>query len=389
MPIALISADNHLAVMAALFTLAALALAAEKTRVGAQLTGAVVAILGAVVASNLDLIPHAAPAYDFVFDYIVPALIPLYLFKADLRRLFFETTRMTMAFLLASVGTVSGAVVAVLLLDLSALGMNAGIDASLREPAIAGLFTSTYIGGSVNYAALGEITGLSRDASFFSAATATDNLFSALYLAGLALLPAWRWLGRRFTPRDHSAASGGGKLGRATTSTLAASLALALSVVALADALTAWLDAQSWRYALITLLALVPATLCPKQMARLHGAFELGILLSFVFFAAIAAGADVVAMIRIAPLLILLVVILLTAHALVTFGFGAWLGFSLPELITASNAAVLGATTAPALAAAKGWRDLITPGVLVGVFGYAIGTFAGTAVYRFWHWFAA
>jgi uncharacterized membrane protein len=109
--------------------------------------------------------------------------------------------------------------------------------------------------------------------------------------------------------------------------------------------------------------------------------------LSFVFFAAIAAGADVVAMIEIAPLLILLVVILLTVHALVTFGLGSLLGFSLPELITASNAAVLGATTAPALAAAKGWRDLVTPGVLVGLFGYALGTFAGTAVYRFWHWF--
>ena len=94
-------------------------------------------------------------------------------------------------------------------------------------------------------------------------------------------------------------------------------------------------------------------------------------------------------MIQIAPLLILLVAILLTIHALVTFGFGKLLGFSLPELITASNAAVLGATTAPALAAAKGWRELITPGVLIGVFGYALGTFAGTAVYQFWHWFMA
>ena len=91
-------------------------------------------------------------------------------------------------------------------------------------------------------------------------------------------------------------------------------------------------------------------------------------------------------MIQIAPLLILLVAILLIVHALITFGFGKLLGFSLPELITASNAAVLGATTAPALAAAKEWRDLITPGVLVGVLGYALGTFAGTAVYQFWSW---
>ena len=48
------------------------------------------------------------------------------------------------------------------------------------------------------------------------------------------------------------------------------------------------------------------------------------------------------------------------------------------------NAAILGATTAPALAAARGWHDLVTPGVLVGVFGYALGTFTGTAIFHFW-----
>lgn len=375
--------------MAVLFALATLGILAEKTRTGAQLTGAVIAILGAIIAANLNIIPHAAPAYDFVFEYFVPVLIPLFLYQADLRRIFFETTRMTMAFLLASAGTLSGAIVAVLLLDLSTLGIAATIEPSLREPAIAGLFTSTYIGGSVNYAALGEITGLREDASFFSAATATDNLFSALYLVMLATLPGWNWLVKRYPARTHDAAHHAAAARHATPLTLALSVTLALLTVAIADALTAWLDISNWRYALITLLVTISATLFPRQMARLHGSFELGILLSFVFFATIAAGANVLAMIQIAPLLILLVAILLTVHALVTFGFGKLLGFSLPELITASNAAVLGATTAPALAAAKGWRELITPGVLIGVFGYALGTFAGTAVYQFWHWFMA
>ncbi|SDY83669.1 DUF819 family protein [Nitrosomonas sp. Nm33] len=386
MLISLISADNHFAIMAALFAIATLAILAERTRIGAQLTSANIAILAAIIAANVNIIPHAAPAYDFVFEYFVPMLLPLFLFKADLRRLFFETTRMTMAFLLACIGTIIGTIVAMLLLDLSSLGTGAAIDASLREPAIAGLFTSTYIGGAVNYAALGEITRLREDASFFSAATATDNLFSALYLAMLAVLPSWSWLVRRYLPRNHDLATHNSELGHPTPLTLAMSLTLALLTVATGDALTAWLNTPDWRYAMITLLAVIIATLFPKQMARLHGDFELGILLSLIFFAAIAAGANVLAMIQIAPLLILVVVILLTVHALITFGFGKLLGFSLPELITASNATVLGATTAPALAAAKGWRDLITPGVLIGVFGYALGTFAGTAMYQFWSW---
>jgi uncharacterized membrane protein len=65
----------------------------------------------------------------------------------------------------------------------------------------------------------------------------------------------------------------------------------------------------------------------------------------------------------------------------VAFVLAKFCKLSLPEIIIASNAAILGATTAPALAAAKGWRDLVTPGVLVGVLGYALGTVLGTVVY--------
>lgn len=381
----LIGPDNDFGLMAVLFVIAGAAFLAERTRIGSQLTGAVIAILSAIAVANLGLVPHTAPAYDFVFSYFVPVLIPLFLFKADLRHMFFETTRMTAAFLIAALGTIAGVIVAVSLLDLGALAPAAPLDPTAREAAIAGLFTSTYIGGSVNYAALGEITGLREDASFFSAATATDNLFSALFLSVIALLPGWNWLARRFTRHEH----GDEQAERVTeeqisAATLTLAMAAAISFVAIGDFVTAAVGIPSLRYAIITALVLVAATAMPSQMARLHGGFELGVGLAFVFFAAIAAGADLVAMVSIAPLLVLLVVILLGVHLLVLLGVGRLFRLTLPELVTASNAAVLGATTAPALAAAKGWHDLVTPGVLVGVFGYALGTFAGTAVYHLW-----
>ena len=67
----LIGTDNDFALMAALFVIAGCAFLAEKTRFGAHLTGAVIAILAAIAAANLRIIPHAAPAYDFVFGYFV------------------------------------------------------------------------------------------------------------------------------------------------------------------------------------------------------------------------------------------------------------------------------------------------------------------------------
>jgi uncharacterized membrane protein len=379
----LISPDNDLALMAVLFVIAGVAFLAEKTRVGSHLTGAVIAILSAIVIANLRIIPHSAPAFDFVFSYFVPVLIPLFLFKADLRHMLFETTRMTGAFLISSAGTVIGVIVAVSFLDLGDLAAAADIDPALREAGIAGLFTATYIGGSVNYAALGEITGLSTDASFFSAATATDNLFSAVFLGVIAMLPGWNWLARRFSRHDHGeaqAAEGGREPITAASLTLA--MATAISFVAIGDYITSLTGIPSLRYAVITVLVVTAATAFPGLMSRLHGGFELGVGLAFVFFAAIAAGANLIAMVRIAPLLIVLVLILLSVHLVVLLGVGRLFRLTLPELVTASNAAVLGATTAPALAAAKGWHDLVTPGVLVGVLGYALGTLIGTAVFH-------
>lgn len=380
----LVPPGEHLAVMAALFAIAGAAFLLERTRIGGHLTGAVIAILGAIAAANLGLIPHAAPAYDFVFTYLVPVLIPLFLFQADLRRLFRECARMTLAFLVAALGTVAGVTAAALLLDLGSLGAAAGLAPAAREPAVAGLFTSTYVGGSVNYAALGELTGLNRDASFFSAATAADNLFSAVYLGFLALAPGWRWLARRFPAHRETGAAVAGVAPPVTATTLCLALATSLVLVAGTDALVAAFALDGWRYVLLSALTLALATAVPGLHERLAGSFELGVALSFVFFAAIAAGADVPAMLAVAPLLIALVLILLTLHALVTFSLGRLLGLTVPELVTASNAAVLGATTAPALAATRGWHSLVTPGVLVGVLGYALGTFLGTIVYRYW-----
>lgn len=209
----------------------------------------------------------------------------------------------------------------------------------------------------------------------------------------LAVLPGWTWFAKRFVQRDHSEADEAETV-EAPTQVSAASLmysaTFALVIVVLGDLLTGLMvgwwgeGAGNWRYAVITVLALIPATAFPKTMNSLHGGYELGIGLSFVFFAAIAAGADVMGLIQTAPLLIAIIGIMLAVHGIVVFGLGSVLRLSLPELITASNAAILGATTAPALAAAKGWKDLVTPGVLVGVFGYAIGTIIATAVYQFW-----
>lgn len=371
----LIPAGNHLAVMAALFAIAGAGFLLEKTKIGALLTGTVWTILLAILASNFRLIPFDAPAYDFVFAYFVPVLIPLFLMKADLRRIFFETTRISIAFLICTVATVAGALLAALLLDLGEV-----------ESAVTASLTASYIGGSVNFAPLVEQTGLAaNEEALVGAIVAADHLASATWLAILAVLPGFAWLAKRFVQRDHTggtiAETGEASTGRATALSLALTLTFALVVVGLADAITALIGMPGLRYLIITAIAVIPATLFPKQMAKLHGGFELGVVLAFIFFGAIAAGANISDMVSQAPMIMVFIAVLIAIHGAVMLVVGSVARLSLPEMIIASNAAILGATTAPALAAAKGWKDLVTPGVLAGVLGYVIGTGIALGIY--------
>lgn len=393
MSTSLIPADQHFAVMAALFAISFFGFWAEKQSWGKLVTGTVWAILAAILASNINLIPKSADAYSFVFKYLVPALIPLFLINANVKRIILESGRVGIGFVLACIGSAAGAIVGVSLLDLGA-----------KEADLAGIFTATYTGGSVNYAAVIQSTGFD-DANIISAATAVDNLMSAVFLAVLAIMPASKWLMNKFAERDHhleETTNNAENQHSITGFSLAAALTFALLVVALSDATVALLsnlmpdyNIGRLRYVFITLYSIIPATIAPATMHKLQGGETVGIVLAFVFFAAIAAGADVVKLLSVAPILLAFVIIILLIHGLFVFGLGAAISalskklgatqgnlfrLSLPELIIASNAAILGATTAPALAMARGWPALATPGILAGVAGYIVGTPLGLLV---------
>ena len=76
------------------------------------------------------------------------------------------------------------------------------------------------------------------------------------------------------------------------------------------------------------------------------------------------------------PIVIFLVVLVLV-HIVLLVWLGARFRFTLAEMMIASSACILGPAAAAALAASKGWLHLDTPGMLVGMLGYAVATFIG------------
>jgi uncharacterized membrane protein len=57
----------------------------ERTRLGKELSGALVATLAGMLLANTGVIPHGAPELHCVYKYLLPLAIPMLLFSADLR----------------------------------------------------------------------------------------------------------------------------------------------------------------------------------------------------------------------------------------------------------------------------------------------------------------
>ena len=130
----------------------------------------------------------------------------------------------------------------------------------------------------------------------------------------------------------------------------------------------------------ITALALIVATAFPRQIDKLSGHREADNVMMFIFLASVGAGADIWKLVENAPVLFLFASVIIIVHLVVLFGVGKILKLDLAELAMASAVCIGGPASAPALASAKGWRDLLIPGLLLGSLGYAVGSFIGVSV---------
>ncbi|MDZ7645517.1 MAG: DUF819 family protein [Woeseiaceae bacterium] len=374
----LIGPEQDFAIWAVLFALAAFGFWCERFPFGRKYSGVMLLITAAIVLSNLRIIPTAAPAYDVVWQYLVPIAIPLLLLQADLKRIFREAGATLVAFIIGAAAVVAGVLLGITVIDL-------GSD----EAGLAGIFTGTYIGGSLNFAAVAEATRFADD-SVLTAAVAADNVMTNLHLLLIIFLPGVAAFARRYpsrhqaiaAPQTPAASDAVHRVPNLDVAGLLGALALAFALAAIGTGLTALWGRPEYAILLTTALALVVSTFGQRLVSQLSGYTEAGNVLMFVFLATIGASADIWLLIEIAPVLFLFATIIVGVHLVLVFGIGRLLKLDLAELCIASAVCIGGPASAPAIASAKGWHDLVIPGVLAGSFGYASGSFIGMTVYE-------
>ena len=376
MSLPLIGPDQDFAIWAVLIALAGFGFWCERYPWGRKYSGVMLLITAAIVLANLRIIPTSAPVYDVVWDYLVPIAIPLLLFQADLKRIVRESGPTLIAFAIGAAAVVAGTIIGVSLLDLGP-----------HEAELAGIFTGTYIGGGLNFAAVAEATGM-QDDSMLAAAVAADNVITNLHFLLIIFIPGIAWMANKY-PTHHMDnavrfdADTEGDVHRIADLGLAglmAALALAFALAAIGKLLADLVGMSDYSILVITVLALLVATFMPRQVEKMSGYSEAGVVMMFIFLASVGASADIWELIEIAPVLFVFASIIVIVHLVILFAVGKIFRLDLAELAMASAVCIGGPASAPALASAKGWRDLLIPGLLLGSLGYAVGSFIGVSV---------
>ncbi|WP_422447156.1 DUF819 domain-containing protein [Thermoanaerobacterium sp. DL9XJH110] len=360
----------------------------QRYRWAAKVTGAIIALLGALILANLKIIPMESPVYDGVYTYVVPVAVPLLLFKADIKRIWRESGRTFWAFNISAIGTVLGAFIATMLL--------VAVIPEIYK--VAGMMTGSYIGGGVNFVAMSEAFKTSQN--IINAAIVADNLNMALYFFVLMMIPTMAFFRRHFTHpyEDTKKEDESGKTaaaaywGRKEISLLdiAKAMGSAIVITALSIKIADFVNSSAapeivksifgQKYLVITTLTLILASAFSDFFSNIRGAEELGTFLIYLFFVVIGVPASIEMIIKNSPALLLFCAIMVVVNMLWTLFIGKLFKFNLEELLVASNANIGGPTTAAAMAIAKGWSELVLPALLVGVYGYVVGNYFGIFV---------
>jgi uncharacterized membrane protein len=346
---------------------------------------ALIGILVTAVVANLGVIPTGStadapvPVYDAIFAWVAPLAIFWLLMTVNLRDVLRAGGPLVLLFLIGAAGTTAGV--------LAGMAIVQGAETvGPRYNAIAGMFTGTYIGGSINFNAIALHYDVVREGLLYVGSIAVDNVVTTIWMvvtlaAPRLLAPLWRGVG------PPPAARAGVLLGiEEDTESLhpldvGIVLALGFGAVLAANAAASFLAGHGVAIPSILILTVIALGLAQlRAFSRLRGVRVIGMFAVYLFLNVIGAFCDLGALGQLGRLGLVLTAfasITVLVHGVVTFTAARLLRMDLDMAAVASQANVGGGTSALALARSLGRSDLVLPAVLIGSLGNAVGNFIG------------
>ncbi len=335
------------------------------------------------ILSNTGVIPLKSPLYDFIMDWLLPASLILLTLSVDVKAIMHLGRNTVILFLVGTAAIVIGGPLAYLAFGWLAPS-SMGVEVWKGLAALSG----SWIGGGANFIAIGRSVGV-QDTTL-SLMVVVDVAISSLWLATLL------WFAGRNEEMDE-------KIGadRTAIETVKAkvedfhkdvarptNLADLLMIVTIGFGGTAIAQAVSqalpeignivshftWVVIFVTTLGLI-ISFTPLRNLEGAGASSIGSLFLYLLVATIGAKAEFARVVEV-PGLVVIGAVWLGIHAVIILLTRWKLKAPIFFAAVGSQANVGGAASAPIVAGA--FHPSLAPvGVLLGIGGYVLGTYAG------------
>jgi len=330
-----------------------------------------------MLLSNIGVLAHEGPVYDWMNDTMLPFLLVIVLLKVDVVSAVRVMGRGMLVMLCGGAGVILGAPLVYSL-------VKDRLDPTAWKAF--GSLAGSWIGGTANMAAVGQ--GLGASGTEFGLAVLGDNM---VYIVWLPILLASKglapWFNRftRVDPRRMEMLERTGVEAKAVDERIAVPHFLYLLFLGFAATLAAGviagllpevppvLTASTWRILLVTTFGLM---LSATPARKIPGSQELAIALIYLFVANMGARADLSGLREQVIWFLLAAYLWVGLHGLACILGARLFRVDIHSTAIASVANIGGAAGASLVAAHHNPR-LVPVGILMALMGYALGTYGG------------
>ena len=331
----------------------------------------VILLLGLLVTNLTGWTPEQS-AVSWVNGPLTSLAIAELLLAVELCSVIPDARRLLLPFITA----IGGTLVAVLLIGLL---LSQWLGQSWIS--LAGLFTATFTGGSLNFVSVART--LEIPSTLLLIATTADHVaFTAWFV--ISLLIGRRWKQRNITESigiNHSSSTLTEAFAWPSSQAVMMALLWGAGVLLVSDRMVGvlkQLGVQLPSILVLTTVALIAAQL-PLAKSR-KACYGVGLLLIQPFFAVIGLSSSLGALLGDGLPVLFYAGVVVLVQAIVVLQACRWFRWPVAECLVASQAAVGGPSTALALAGSLGRPNLVLPSVAIGLLGYLLGTYLGLAV---------
>ena len=329
------------------------------------------------------LIPDTPEVHKVQTDiatYTIPFAIPLLLFSTDLK----SWIKLAPAFIKSTLLAILGCCMAITIGFLICAGDDKETFAS-----IGGMLTGLYTGGNANLASIKVALGV--DDTTYIITSAYSTLLSAVYLFFVIIF------GKRVLrlvlpdfPKDKMNTTGSidiknhdnelfyGLFRRDNLRNLAQALVLTILIIAIGAGIALLCPKRMFQTIFIlgiSTLSIIASSF--KRVRTMERTFEAGTYLILVFSIAVASQVTVGTLGNIDPHIFLFITIATLGSLLIHVLLSAIFRIDTDTTLASSISLICSPPFVPVVAGALKNKNIIGPGIAVGLFGYAVGTYVG------------